>query len=81
MQVENEYGYYSSDTAYIDALREIMLDNGVTVPLITSDGPWDGALERGSTKGALPTATWARGFSGFIAKAMGAIEPFRDSRR
>lgn len=58
MQVENEYGYYSSDTSYIDALREIMLDNGVTVPLITSDGPWDGALERGSTKGALPTANF-----------------------
>lgn len=58
MQIENEYGYYGNDTQYLEALRNMMLDNGVNVPLFTSDGPWGDALRCGSLKGALPTANF-----------------------
>lgn len=58
MQIENEYGYYGSDTQYMEAIRNLMLDNGAEVPLITSDGPWGDALRCGSLKGALPTANF-----------------------
>jgi len=58
MQIENEYGSYGNDTNYLEALRKIMLDNGAAVPFITSDGPWNNALNLGSIKGALPTANF-----------------------
>lgn len=58
MQIENEYGYYGNDTQYMESLRKLMLDNGVNVPLFTSDGPWGDALRCGSLEGALPTANF-----------------------
>ena len=33
VQVENEYGYFSHDPAYMPAMRQIVLDAGFTVPL------------------------------------------------
>ena len=40
MQVENEYGYYGDDTRYMEIMRDIMVEAGVEVPLISSDdGP------------------------------------------
>ena len=33
MQVENEYGYYANDTGYLAAVRKLMEDGGVEVPL------------------------------------------------
>ena len=44
MQVENEYGYFGSDTSYMEAIRDMMRERGADVPLITSDGPTDEAL-------------------------------------
>lgn len=58
MQVENEYGYYGDDTAYLEAMRDMMRDMGVNVPLITSDGPQEDTLRGGSVAGALPTANF-----------------------
>lgn len=59
MQVENEYGAYGDETAYLEALRDGMREQGVTVPLITSDGPWGDYLENGSSlQGTLPTANF-----------------------
>lgn len=58
MQIENEYGYYADDTSYLEELRNLMLDNGVVVPLVTSDGPWGDALSCGSIEGALPTCNF-----------------------
>lgn len=52
MQVENEYGYYGDDTRYMEAMRDIMLERGVNVPLITSDGPFEESLSCGSLEGA-----------------------------
>lgn len=48
MQIENEYGYYSDDKEYLVFLKNLMIDLGVNVPLVTSDGPWSDALEAGN---------------------------------
>ncbi|MGY3749428.1 glycoside hydrolase family 35 protein [Vagococcus acidifermentans] len=48
MQIENEYGSYSNDLHYLNSLADMMIDRGVTVPLVTSDGPWGDMLENGS---------------------------------
>lgn len=56
MQVENEYGGYGSEKKYLQELVTMMKENGVTVPLVTSDGPWGDMLENGSLQeSALPT--------------------------
>ncbi|MBE5105331.1 beta-galactosidase [Bacillus thuringiensis] len=48
MQVENEYGSFGNDKEYVRSIKKIMRDLGVTVPLFTSDGAWQEALESGS---------------------------------
>ncbi len=58
MQVENEYGYYANDTAYMETMKELMVKNGVTVPLVTSDGPFEESLRGGKLKGVLPTGNF-----------------------
>ena len=58
MQVENEYGYYANDSAYLETMRELMVKNGVTVPLVTSDGPFEESLRGGKLKGVLPTGNF-----------------------
>ncbi|SEN51540.1 beta-galactosidase [Amphibacillus marinus] len=56
MQVENEYGYFSNEKAYLKRLVHIMKENGVTVPLVTSDSTRQSILNAGSIPGyALPT--------------------------
>lgn len=59
MQLENEYGYYGNDTAYLEFLRDTLRELGVTVPFVTSDGPWREALfKSGIVEGALPTGNF-----------------------
>ena len=58
MQVENEYGYYGDDTRYMEAMRDIMLERGVEVPLITSDGPFPESLSCGNLEGAHVTGNF-----------------------
>ena len=58
MQVENEYGYYGDDTAYMEYMKQLMLDNGCEVPLVTSDGPWGDAFECGKINGVLQTGNF-----------------------
>ena len=48
MQVENEYGSYGEDKAYLRAIRQLMEERGVTCPLFTSDGPWRATLKAGT---------------------------------
>ena len=48
MQIENEYGSYCEDKDYLRAIRDLMLERGVDVPLCTSDGPWRGCLRAGT---------------------------------
>ena len=58
MQVENEYGYYGDDTRYMETMKQLMLDNGAEVPLVTSDGPMDESLSCGRLPGVLPTGNF-----------------------
>jgi len=58
MQVENEYGYYANDKAYMKAIREMMIKYGVTVPMVTSDGPFPENLNGGCMEGVLPTGNF-----------------------
>lgn len=48
MQVENEYGGYANDQAYLRALADMMRKHGAVVPFVTSDGPWHDMLDNGS---------------------------------
>jgi len=58
MQVENEYGYFANDTTYLEAVRRLMLENGVEVPLVTSDGPYPESFRAGTLPGVLPTGNF-----------------------
>lgn len=58
MQVENEYGYYGDDTEYLETMKQIMLDYGTVVPLVTSDGPMHESLSCGHLPGVLPTGNF-----------------------
>lgn len=58
MQVENEYGYYANDKDYMIAIKEMMQKYGVTVPLVTSDGPFKENLNGGCMEGVLPTGNF-----------------------
>ena len=52
VQVENEYGSYSNDRAYMERLRTVWKANGIDVPFFTGDGPTPYMLEAGSLPGA-----------------------------
>ena len=59
IQIENEYGYYGNDTAYLEFLRDTMRELGITVPFVTSDGPWSEPIfKSGLADGALPTGNF-----------------------
>ena len=51
MQVENEYGSYGDDTAYLNALRDMLRAGGIDVPLVSSDGPEPDMLSCGRCEG------------------------------
>ena len=38
LQVENEYGSFGKDKEYLGAIRRMIVDSGIEVPLYTSDG-------------------------------------------
>lgn len=57
VQVENEYGFYDDDKEYLRSLRDMIIDAGFNVPLMTCDGP--GQMQNGFVEGALPTVNGA----------------------
>lgn len=70
MQVENEYGSYGEDKEYLEAVAQLMEDQGVDVPLVTSDGSWEATLQAGSMieKNILPTGNFgSKGIENFRA--------------
>ena len=58
MQVENEYGSFGNDKDYLRALRDIMRQNGITIPLFASDGPQHNMLSNTVIDGVFPTANF-----------------------
>lgn len=58
MQVENEYGSFGNDKKYLNAIKDLMIKHGSTVPLFTSDGAWKEALTAGTINDIFPTANF-----------------------
>ncbi|MGR0318675.1 beta-galactosidase [Agromyces sp. ZXT2-3] len=58
VQVENEYGAYGDDRAYLEHLVELNRAIGLTVPFTTVDQPTHEMLEAGSIAGVLKTASF-----------------------
>jgi beta-galactosidase len=52
LQIENEYGSFGNDRAYLERLRQVWKDAGISVPFYTSDGATPAMLEAGSLPGA-----------------------------
>ncbi|MDD6174558.1 MAG: beta-galactosidase [Firmicutes bacterium] len=72
MQVENEYGSFGNDKEYLRALERMMRENGITVPLFTSDGPDDGML----TGGTLPELLKVVNFGSRTGEAFEKLREF-----
>lgn len=58
MQIENEYGSYGNDRAYLVYLKDAMLQRGMDVLLFTSDGPEHFMLQGGMIPGVLETVNF-----------------------
>lgn len=58
MQVENEYGSYGNDKEYLQGLVDLMRENGIDIPLCTSDGPRTRMLDGGMIDGVWPTVNF-----------------------
>lgn len=55
LQCENEYGYYGDDKEYLKKLYTVYRENGIDVPLFTSDGTGEQDLLDGTIEGCLST--------------------------
>jgi beta-galactosidase len=59
LQIENEYGYYGNDAAYLGHLRDLIRRHGIGEFLFTSDGAWQEiTLRNGRVDGAFATANF-----------------------
>ncbi|MFE2557846.1 beta-galactosidase [Streptomyces sp. NPDC059352] len=72
VQVENEYGAYGDDTAYLEHIADSLRACGIDVPLFTCDQPVD--LERGALPGVLATANFGSRSAHNLA-ALRALRP------
>ncbi|GAA3068448.1 hypothetical protein GCM10020000_61060 [Streptomyces olivoverticillatus] len=73
VQVENEYGSYGSDGVYLQALADGLRARGVSVPLVTSDGPEDHMLSGGSVPGGAGDGELRVGGRGRRSRCCGGI--------
>jgi len=58
MQIENEYGAYGDDSAYLRRLVDLHREHGITVPLTTVDQPQEAMLAAGGLPDVLRTASF-----------------------
>ncbi|RZU64246.1 beta-galactosidase [Microterricola gilva] len=61
VQVENEYGSFGSDRAYLEHQRDAIRAHGIVELLTTADGIMADMHHHGSVAGALPTFTFGTG--------------------
>ncbi|MEV5510816.1 beta-galactosidase [Streptomyces orinoci] len=66
VQIENEYGSYGKDHAYLEELRQLWIDGGVPGPFYTQDGLWQVEINHTNVPGG------AIGLSGGDAGAIAA---------
>lgn len=57
VQIENEYGSYGDDAAYIRWNRDALAERGITELMFTADGGSDGYLDGGAVPEVLAAAT------------------------
>lgn len=78
VQVENEFGSYGDDSAYMRWMHRALLDRGITELLFTADGPTDLMLDGGAVDEALTAITM--GSKADVARRLHAVrrpaEPF-----
>lgn len=58
LQVENEYGSFGSDSAYLEHQRDGLRDRGIVEMLTTADGTTRDMVDNGSVDGAMRTFTF-----------------------
>ncbi|MET4224273.1 glycoside hydrolase family 35 protein [Oerskovia enterophila] len=58
VQVENEYGSFGDDHAYMAWVHDALVERGIDELLFTADGPTDLMLDGGSLPGVLAAATF-----------------------
>lgn len=68
VQVENEYGSYGNDQAYLRHIEKRLREGGVDVLLFTSDGPEDKMLQFGALPHLLKTANFGSRAAAAFAK-------------
>jgi beta-galactosidase len=73
LQVENEYGSFGRDKEYLGAIRRMIVDSGIEVPLYTSDGSEPGELAGGT----LPDVMSAVNFGGAPGGEFASFASFR----
>lgn len=73
VQVENEYGSYGTDTAYLEYIRDGLISRGVDCLLFTSDGPTDEMLIGGTVEGLHATVN----FGSRPAESFGKYRQYR----
>ncbi|WP_235032549.1 glycoside hydrolase family 35 protein [Actinacidiphila yanglinensis] len=78
VQVENEYGSYGDDAAYLEWLRDALVARGISELLCTADGPTELMQDGGSLPGVLATATFGSraGQAARLLRERRADEPF-----
>ncbi len=73
-QIENEYGSYGSDKAYLEYLKNLFVENGVDCEFISSDGDTAFLLQNGSCDGVMESVNY-RYDSPRALKALKAFNP------
>lgn len=58
LQIENEYGSYGNDKEYLNALKTMMVERGIEIPFVTSDGTEDQMLADGGVEDVWQTANF-----------------------
>ena len=75
VQIENEYGAYGSDRAYLRALTDLTRAEGIGVPLTTVDQPTDAMLDGGT----LPELHSTASFGSRAAERLAALRRHQPS--
>ncbi len=78
VQLENEYGSYGDDTAYLAWLRDALTSRGIRELIYTADGPTELMIDGGTIEGTMAAATFGSDAAGAAAllRSRRAGEPF-----
>ena len=75
VQLENEYGSFGKDKTYLQAIRRMIVESGIEIPLYTSDGSLDYMLAGGT----LPDVASVVNFGGAPQREFANFAKFRQN--